>query len=994
MIRFFLFCICLFPQILYANNGFSFRYVDMPLALRDGNIKRTVADRKGILWFSTSDGLNRYDGNHVLHFDLVSKPNIVNNNITTLFPGKDDVLWVGTTNGITKFDLRSWTTQHFLLPDQNGNARRLFVRDICEDPKGRVYICTDDAMIYTIEKGELKLVMDLSKVQTPSKGQASLNGVFMPYPGELWALLRGRLLRLKGEGLDYKVEDWYEMPTIKGNISRSVYFSNSGDVLFFAEKSGLYHFHIPSGHLAKVGTEADSGVHKNRDHFIPINDTLVGILANRVGVYTYNVKTRQLGPLMEDIAGNFARNRVMTTYSADGKTYLTSSNGIMVMEASRSPFRNILERSINETNLQSIRSIYQVNANKLYLGSYRDGFLQYNLETSERTIIMNKFVYSMLRWDDNRLLLATEGDGLQWLDTRTDKVTKLAIDTTQALYQSGALNDFTVSLCRESDSTVWVGSYFGVCLLNVYTGKATIPWQSAAGKPLNRSRVFDIYASGRLRFFSSMEGAFVYDTENGRLEQLLMHMPGGYSMLSIYFIRKVGQEYWLGTNGRGLLVLNERLELMREKNTSNGLAGNAAFSFSQVGVNVFIGTNLGLTALNLQNQREKNYYTIDHLPSNEFNHSATFTYGNIVYLGTINGITSFNVNDLQQYRASKQQTNFSFTSFILGNSHGLQQLDNLPYQPLQQLEVPAGTRYFSIRFGSIDDALAQQTFYYRLHETDSWQEIGRYREISFAGIQPGYYNLQVATSLPGENIFHILAAMPLHILPNFYDTWWFRLACVLCIPLIAFLVFRYRVKQMKKEQKLRTQIAGDLHDEVGSTLTRIYFQADLFSMRSNDKASFQQIASASKDALGLMSDLVWSIDARFDTAHDLVARLRDYVTNLQDELETDCTLEIAGNFENRELSQATRQNFFLIFKEAINNAARYSTGCPIKITLQFCDHIQLSVQNNYDATHQKMKNYQGGQGLQYMQIRAAKMKGDLRVDANGQVFIVKLSAPF
>ena len=117
-----------------------------------------------------------------------------------------------------------------------------------------------------------------------------------------------------------------------------------------------------------------------------------------------------------------------------------------------------------------------------------------------------------------------------------------------------------------------------------------------------------------------------------------------------------------------------------------------------------------------------------------------------------------------------------------------------------------------------------------------------------------------------------------------------------------------------REQRLRTKIAEDLHDEVGSSLTRIYFQADMPQMQSRsiaeDKTALEKIAASSKEALGVMSDMVWSIDAQFDTTDDLVSRIRDYINHLQNDLDISVTLELRGDYASRPLSQMIRQGLF------------------------------------------------------------------------------------
>src|SRR5690606_36072367 len=115
-------------------------------------------------------------------------------------------------------------------------------------------------------------------------------------------------------------------------------------------------------------------------------------------------------------------------------------------------------------------------------------------------------------------------------------------------------------------------------------------------------------------------------------------------------------------------------------------------------------------------------------------------------------------------------------------------------------------------------------------------------------------------------------------LPAYYETWWFKVSVVFGVVLLMLLWYRSRVRKIRKEQQLRNRIAADLHDEVGSSLTRIYFQAGTLSSTnaSGSKTSneLRQIADTSRQALLTMSDMVWSIDSRFDTLSELVIRMK------------------------------------------------------------------------------------------------------------------------
>lgn len=996
MTRFLLcFYLCMLPETLLANNGFRFRYIDLPNTLREGNIKDMEVDRHGLLWISTSRGLHRYDGNRILTFDLVSKPAIINIAITRLYADRSDNLWVGTQSGITKFDLKKWTTTAINQKGQSGKpVRSLFVKEFYEAKDGTIYVGSSDAKLYRIVKDQLVLVADLGKVNPNPSGLSAIEMIRETENDQLLLTCNGKFVTLKKQQDSYVVDRYYPMTEIPGQISKEVFYHPSGKVVFYAETQGVYKLDLHTGIVQPLVYAAkDSITREDRAYLFPLPHNRLGIFFNNRGFFSYDVNDAEAQAYAPGLADYFRNIRVRYIRENKQKLYFGFHKGIAEVQQVNSPFMNTLSTPSIETSPLSIRSIYRHPDGLFYIGSYKDGFSRLNMNTGEREVLSKKIVYASMPWSKDRLLLATEGDGLQWFDVKDQTMKPLLMDTTNVPFNKRLHNKYVLSLNRENDSMVWVGTYFGVYLLNVNTGNSGTTFKGPAEEILRQSKVYDIIIHHNKRYFATLEGIFSYTPGNNELVRLFEDADPSYAGGDYYCIEPVQEELWAGTNGRGILVFNEQGKVLREINVSNGLAGNAVYTLIRQGEEVIAGTDQGLSLINIHDQRIRNYTRLDHLPSNEFNHSAFLTYNDQVFLGTLNGITAFTVKDLKAYKPADTLVSLCFTDFTTGTKNLLLHDFTMPYKPLSAIEVSPEVQYFSLRFGGVDNAIEQLHYYYRLTDKAAWQEIGRQHEMSFVGLAPGDYNLELVTLLPGEKVYKTIMSIPLIVNPAYYQTWWFRGLVLLALTGIGWLIFRYRMRELLKEQQLRTKIAGDLHDEVGSSLTRIYFQADRLSTQPGDAVSLQKIAASSKDALSTMSDMVWSIDSRFDTAADLVSRIKDHLMNLQNDLDLTCPLTLKGDYAERSLSQMVRQNFFLIFKEAVNNAARYASEPHMKITLSFGPEIVLQVSNAYDGGRAKMKHYQGGQGLQHMQLRAEKMKGTLEVRAEENVYHLCLSVP-
>ena len=198
-----------------------------------------------------------------------------------------------------------------------------------------------------------------------------------------------------------------------------------------------------------------------------------------------------------------------------------------------------------------------------------------------------------------------------------------------------------------------------------------------------------------------------------------------------------------------------------------------------------------------------------------------------------------------------------------------------------------------------------------------------------------------------------------------------------------------------KYQRLRTKISSDLHDDVGSLLTAVAMQSEVLGLNAPPEniAKYNRLSKMSREAMGRMRDTVWAIDARKDKMESLVDRMEDYLSDLLDIDEPKLNYQFDKLKVNDAIKIAPdiRQNVYLIFKEAVNNAIKHSNGNRLHIILnQSSTILTLAVEDN--GTIQSGKTSSSGLGLNNMDMRAKRIQGTLSIDqTNG--FKILLKAP-
>jgi two-component system sensor histidine kinase UhpB len=209
------------------------------------------------------------------------------------------------------------------------------------------------------------------------------------------------------------------------------------------------------------------------------------------------------------------------------------------------------------------------------------------------------------------------------------------------------------------------------------------------------------------------------------------------------------------------------------------------------------------------------------------------------------------------------------------------------------------------------------------------------------------------------------------------------------LVLIGFLIInRNRVvhdaARMIEMEKMRNRIARDLHDDIGSTITSINVLSNValqpeekeeLLMRSN----LQKIKERSSAIMESMDDIVWAINPQNDTMEQLLFRMKEFSAEILEPLNIVFTFEEKGDFASVKLDIKKRKDVYLLFKEAINNAAKYSQCRNLHVSLhQSHQFLQMAIVD--DGKGFIEKDIRGGNGLNNMRERAESMGGKLMID--------------
>lgn len=265
-----------------------------------------------------------------------------------------------------------------------------------------------------------------------------------------------------------------------------------------------------------------------------------------------------------------------------------------------------------------------------------------------------------------------------------------------------------------------------------------------------------------------------------------------------------------------------------------------------------------------------------------------------------------------------------------------------------------------------------------------WNYVGSKTSGQYNNLAPGKYRLCLKVANRFGKWSQKEWQLPVIIHPPWYGSWWFYTLVGVFSAALLYSLYRYRIGQILKLQHMRTQIASDLHDDIGSTLTSISFYTEMIKMQLQEKDTalkklLDKIGSNARNAVSAMSDSVWVINPNNDITQNLMTRMKNHALEICGERNIECNFETV-ELRQTKLDMLQRKNIYLIYKEALHNAIKYSGCNSIRISfLQTDTELKLSVEDNgkgFDLA--KVDGY--GNGLDNMKRRAEKIKANFGVE--------------
>lgn len=721
---------------------------------------------------------------------------------------------------------------------------------------------------------------------------------------------------------------------------------------------------------------------------IPLNDTTLAITLNyQNGIYfiNLNVSNLQTTPLNRVLTGIFCRDII---FDKNKRIWVAGYGGIFKQSLTKASFNTTLPPVYDKTftpldkdNYDASREIAGIihYQQKYFINQYLRGVLVYddNLQFI-RNISFNKAGKRNLPWNisfyTKDTLLITTGYGALLLNTIDKKIKKFWQPGMPGVIDSNGI----VCSFIDSHNQLWMGIGGGNGVFSM--DMASHAWKYfspkiAGAKFKLRYPVCILEDNDSNVWMSGAEGITRWNYRKMKFDTLITQLPAFGNIMGSWSHFAIDSEtnFWAVEKGNVLIKWN----LRTQKFTNFPLPGIPIWNVNIIkgpwNNRLWMPTENGLLSFNLQNQEFALLKKSDGLYDDNISESLYFdTTTQRLFVGFNNAFTWFYPNNIFKKRKP-----------VLTDITDVKKLgDSLSLAGDTSLSFSYKENSITISFTGINyDDGENNTYAYRLFQkkAGSFINIGSQKNVTFANLTPGNYTFQVKTILSDGTESTIPTAVQISIAFPFYQSWWFYLLCAILILVGSYSLYLYRINQILKVQTIRNSIADDLHDDIGSSLSSISIMSQLAKSKSPEVLSL--LNSIGENAAVIqenMSDIVWAINPVNDRFANVLQRMNHFAEEILEAKNIVYNFTGDEAYSNLKLSMAKRKNLYLFFKEAINNAAKYSGAKKISVNIrQQNSSVELIIKDDgqgFDCS--KMMN---GNGMGTLKKRAEEMCGTVNI---------------
>ena len=983
-----------FSSLVYAQK-LPFKFYTIGDGLGHNRVNRIFQDKKGFLWFATNEGLSRFDGYEFITYAV--RDGLPNPIINDVLEDRQGRLWVAANDyGIALLNDKNSPENHsadtpkkftkFLINNLTHGANK--VDRLLIDSKDNLWCLTDDG-IYRARVSDNPVFTLIKAYKYPVYSDSS-KALFEDNKGNIWFGIHDELFETRGgEIINHGFIDGD-----KNNFVIDALQAKDGRIVVLSREQGLFEYLPEQARWEKL-----SGSLNNASYFYGLAEDNEGNIwfGGDIGLMKFSG-----GKLTEYSTGQgLTADRVLSIFQDRegnlwGGTRSAGTFKLSDMSVAGYPVA-AGETSLGVAEIEGKLKTFFCEENNNSAGQCNPKIRDL---TNNQTNSAEKFagILPNLR----SFNLAKRGEN--WVTFSEAGVFPSVSDTSFYFSDGGSieLKDFFDKPLKESDE------------ISVYLDKQDVLWISKSDGSIDRiktakngSREIDKFqwefnvpaqmiGDGQGGLWLFRRGSFGGRLRNGGYEsfdaksrefgeaegfEYLKTIP---SQVAAAFLDSRGW-LWIGTYYDGLFVCKNPADekpFFTSYTTENDLLSDSVWAINEdLEGRIYLGTGRGLSRFNPQTDKWNSFTSKDGLIGDRITALFKDSTG-IIWLNSRSGLTQ--INPKLEKKSAEPPPVYLTHIKIAGDEYSIGETGIVENETIS---LDAAQNNLMIDFVGLqfkgDNALSYR---HKLEGSDEdWSKPDKNRSISFANLAPGDYRFVVYAVNEDGIASAQPAAFRFKIYPPIYLRWWFLALAFLLVLGIIYAFYRTRLQKLLAVERTRTLIATDLHDDIGSNLSKISVLSEVVRLqleqegKSDDKL-LSSIADISRQSVGSMSDIVWAINPKRDSVLEMFRKMREHAEEIFVPKGVTVKFSEPDKIAKIKLPMDLRRDLYLIFKEAVNNIAKHANCTKVGINLDI-HHHEIILQIEDDGIGFDVSDETNGNGLTNMKKRAERSKGSLQIES-------------
>jgi signal transduction histidine kinase/ligand-binding sensor domain-containing protein len=949
----------------------------------------------------STDGISRYGVAEGLSQNVVY----------CMYQDNDGFLWVGTHDGLNRFDGYSFK-KFKSIPNNPSTLADNIIQNIVQDNEGDLWIVTSQYLhrlqkpLETFERYSLKSNMsNNTTITSSSKNTGHIR---------LLALSKSLLVVDTRNKLITKIKYQGKEPEFPKQKSGNIISNKNWGTLTLAPKGKTGIYQPDDQHLSLVPTTDQrlTSLHKQSllyiyagiDYLSAINEQHELFIIGQSGLAgRFNLRnhftTKSLSELML-LHANSAGELIMVW--PDKVEKYAWNSGKMLM-----PLGNVLL-----TTETTIWSAMVDNKEQLWMGTFGKGLLHY---ASRMTGINTPAFHSNLTTKQSHIIA-------QLTHTSTNKIIAgyYPVKDTLLAYTDGKEQAITIN-------EIFRNPTLSADIFHLKAGD--MQYLPSLEKMVKQSE---------LRLLNRQY--FLKDSANKVWwcsDQTILTSSGTPIFDAGAYIESLVEDeshnWWLGTRGNGLICFNPHQKTFTKYVTTGDTNSLISNFINQVLYDhrrnmVWIATHHGLSSLNKFTGSIKNYSSKEGLCHPHIYSMVMDKSGNL-WLGTGNGLsrlepdagqfTTYNPSDgLVNDEYNRNAASIGAEGYLyFGGTSGIDIInpallsrkfsapdtritsfrateEELPLE--SSITLQTAQNHIRIGFAAMDFRHPSKTLYaYRLggHQKEWTTTMGQH-EVTYGALPPDKYLFEVKAAVT-PNDWGPVTQIAFLIKTPWWQQWWFYGLTGIAFMGAVYGFMKYRMRQQLKVIELRQRIQRDLHDDVGATLSSVKAYADILQEQPGNSMIAGLIQSNAEEMIDRLDVIAWSTNPHHDTLESLIEKIKIFAYPLLSA--SGIRFSVISEIGNKHLLMPgnLRQHLYLITKEAVNNVAKHSMAskCTLYVAIKN-GHLRWQIQDDGKGA---LENDKQGNGIANMMARAKEAGGNLSwysEHGKGCTILVSLPYPF